>query len=459
MSPRVTCMSPSRWIATWEPEDETFWSSTGRPIARRNLIFSIFAELLGFSVWLLWSVTATRLNDAGFDLSSGQLFTLVAVPALVGATVRFPYTFAVPRFGGRNWTVFSALALLIPTALLVVLVNDPTTPYWALLLAAATAGLGGGNFASSMANISFFFPDREKGWALGLNAAGGNIGVAILQLTAPVAITIGASLQLRNAGLMLMPFIVLAALCAWRYMDNLSTARSSFRDQVVVARNRHTWIISWLYIGTFGSFIGYSAGLPLLMKQEFADPNAIKYAFLGPLVGSIARPIGGKLADRLGGATVTLWNFSVMISAVLGVVVCLGETDGGWSFPVFVALFLVLFVTTGIGNGATFRMVPVIFRAHHVGPDSGDGGAQPDALVTARRESAAVLGLTSAVGAYGGFLIPQGFGLSTNATGGPQAALLAFAAFYGSCMALTWWCYLRRRVAVARVPNLAWARP
>ncbi|MBW3579707.1 MAG: NarK family nitrate/nitrite MFS transporter [Actinobacteria bacterium] len=459
MSRRSPAMSPSRWINTWEPEDETFWSSTGRSIARRNLIFSIFAELLGFSVWLLWSVTATRLNDAGFDLSSGQLFTLVAVPALVGATVRFPYTFAVPRFGGRNWTVFSALALLIPTTLLVVLVNDPTTPYWALLLAAATAGLGGGNFASSMANISFFFPDREKGWALGLNAAGGNIGVAILQLTAPVAITLGASLQLRNAGLMLMPFIVLAALCAWRYMDNLSTARSSFRDQVVVARNRHTWIISWLYIGTFGSFIGYSAGLPLLMKQEFADPNAIKYAFLGPLVGSIARPIGGKLADRLGGAKVTLCNFSVMISAVLGVVVCLGETDAGWSFPVFVALFLMLFVTTGIGNGTTFRMVPVIFRAHHVGPDSGDGGAQPAALVAARRESAAVLGLTSAVGAYGGFLIPQGFGLSTNATGGPQAALLAFAAFYGSCVVLTWWCYLRRRVAVARVPNLAWARP
>ncbi len=448
----------ARWITRWEPEDERFWSTTGRAIARRNLVFSIFAELLGFSVWLLWSVIVTRLNDAGFDLSSGQLFTLVAVPALVGATARFPYTFAVPRFGGRNWTVVSALLLLVPTTLLVVLVDDPTTPYPVLLAAAATAGLGGGNFASSMANISFFFPDREKGWALGLNAAGGNIGVAVLQLVAPVAITVGGSLELRNAGLMLMPFIVAAACCAWRWMDNLSTARSSFRDQVVVARNRHTWIVAWLYIGTFGSFIGYSAGLPLLMKQEFADPNAIKYAFLGPLVGSLTRPLGGRLADRLGGARVTASNFSVMIAAVLGVVFALSDTGAAWSFPVFLAMFLVLFVTTGIGNGSTFRMVPVIFRAHHVGRDAGDGRAQPEALVTARRESAAVLGITSAVGAYGGFFIPQGFGLSTSATGGPTAALLVFVAFYGSCTALTWWCYLRRRVA-ARVPNLAWARP
>lgn len=462
-------MARSTWIEHWEPEDEGFWAATGQRVARRNLTWSIFAEFLGFSVWLIWSVVAIRLNDAGFNLSSGQLFTLVAVPNLVGATVRFPYTFAVPRFGGRNWTIVSALLLLIPTILLAVLVTNPSTPYWALLAAAATAGLGGGNFASSMANISFFYPNARKGLALGLNAAGGNIGVAVLQLVAPFAITAGAiavvgggqgangGLHLQNVGLMLIPFILAAAFCAWRFMDNLATARSSFRDQVVVARRRHTWIISWLYVGTFGSFIGYSAGLPLLIKGQFADPNAIKYAFLGPLVGSITRPVGGWLADRLGGARVTLCNFGVMMVAVGGVVYFLANKDQSWAFSGFLAMFLVLFVATGVGNGSTFRMVPIIFRAHHSRPD---GGAVDDAALAAgRRESAAALGVISAMGAYGGFLIPQSFGLSTNATGGPQAALISFVAFYGSCIVLTWWCYLRTRVATDRLPSLAWARP
>ncbi len=461
-----------RWIEHWEPEDPTFWKDTGQRVARRNLVWSIFAEFLGFSVWLTWSVVATRLNDAGFDLSTGQLFTLVAVPNLVGATMRFPYTFAVPRFGGRNWTVVSALLLLVPSVLLAVMVTNPATPYWALLAGAATAGVGGGNFASSMANISFFYPSARKGLALGLNAAGGNLGVAILQLVAPFAVTAGAlavvgsgqgpegSLHLQNVGLMLVPLIVLAAGCAWRFMDNLTTARSSFRDQVVVARHRHTWTMAWLYIGTFGSFIGYSAGLPLLIKGQFADPNAVSYAFLGPLVGSLTRPIGGWLADKLGGARVTVANFGVMIGAVLGVVWFLGHKDQGWAFSGFLAMFLVLFVATGVGNGSTFRMVPIIFRAHHRSLATADG-REPDeaALAAGRRESAAALGVISAVGAYGGFLIPQTFGLSTNATGGPKAALLAFVAFYGSCILLTWWCYLRTRVAVDRLPNLAWARP
>ncbi len=466
-------MSRSRWIEQWEPEDDAFWAGTGQRVARRNLVWSIFAEFLGFSVWLTWSVVAIRLNDAGFHLSSGQLFTLVAVPNLVGATVRFPYTFAVPRFGGRNWTIVSALLLLIPTTLLAVMVANPSTPYWALLAAAATAGLGGGNFASSMANISFFYPNSRKGLALGLNAAGGNLGVAILQLVAPFAVTAGAiavvgggqgragSLHLQNIGLMLMPFIVAAALCAWRFMDNLATARSSFRDQAVVARRRHTWTMSWLYVGTFGSFIGYSAGLPLLIKGQFADPNAIKYAFLGPLVGSITRPIGGWLADRLGGARVTLCNFGVMACAVVGVLFFLTNQERSWAFAGFLAMFLVLFVATGVGNGSTFRMVPVIFRAHlaHQASETGAVVDQSAVAAAGRRESAAALGIISAIGAYGGFLIPQSFGLSTNATGGPQAALISFIAFYGSCMVLTWWCYLRTRVATARLPNLAWARP
>ncbi|MGH2708826.1 MAG: MFS transporter, partial [Actinomycetota bacterium] len=316
------------WIEHWNPEDDAFWEREGKAVARRNLTFSIFAEFLGFLVWVLWSVTAARLNEAGFNFSTSQLFTLVAAPALVGATVRFPYTLAVPRFGGRNWTVVSALLLLLPTSLLAVLVSNPSTPYWVFLLGAATAGLGGGNFASSMANISFFYPDRKKGFALGLNAAGGNLGVAVAQLLAPLVVMTGVfavvggsqaggTLFLQNAGLIWIPFILAAAICARLFMDNLRVARSSLADQAVIVKRKQTWIMAWLYIGTFGSFIGYSAGLPLLMKTQF--PNvALSIAFLGPLVGSLSRPVGGWLSDRLGGARVTFVTFSSMIPAVLG---------------------------------------------------------------------------------------------------------------------------------------------
>src|SRR6185503_11410196 len=247
----------SRWIATWNPEDPEFWASSGRAIARRNLIWSIFAEHIGFSIWLIWSVAAAKLPGAGFTYTTDQLFTLVSVPGLVGAIVRFPYTFAVPRFGGRNWTIVSALLLLIPAISLAILVQHPETPFWLMAVAAATAGLGGGNFASSMANISFFYPDREKGLALGLNAAGGNIGVSTVQLLVPLIVVAGGGVHLERAGLMWIPLVILSALCAALFMDNLSTARSTFVDQALMVRHKHTWVMSLLYIGTFGSFVGY----------------------------------------------------------------------------------------------------------------------------------------------------------------------------------------------------------
>ncbi len=425
----------SRWIADWNPEDEAFWKGSGRRIARRNLLGSILAENIGFSVWLVWSAVATRLPKAGFHYSTDQLFALVAIPGLVGAILRFPYTFAVPRFGGRNWTVASALFLLIPTTSLAVLVGRPETPFWLMAIAAASAGLGGGNFASSMANISFFYPDREKGFALGLNAAGGNIGVSNVQFLVPLVVASG----LAWAGLMWIPFIVLAAACALAFMDNLSTARSSFRDQLAVAKRTHTWVISWLYVGTFGSFVGYSAAFPLLLKTQFPDVST-NLAFLGPLVGSLVRPIGGKLADRLGGAKVTLWNFGAMAVATLSVLSFLRAH----AFLPFLLTFLVLFVTTGIGNGSTFRMIPAIFRAEALREvDVHDGDAKVRALAGARRDAAAVIGFSSAVGALGGYLIPRGFGASIKATGGVGAALSLFVAFYATCIAVTWWNYAR----------------
>ncbi|MDQ3931614.1 MAG: NarK family nitrate/nitrite MFS transporter [Actinomycetota bacterium] len=455
-----------KWIENWNPDDAAFWESQGKAIARRNLVSSILVEFLGFGVWLVWSVLAVKLPEAGFDLSKSQLFTLVAVPSLVGATLRFPYTVAVPLFGGRNWTVISGLILLIPTSLIALLVTDPTTPYWALLLVAATAGFGGGNFASSMSHISFFYPKSKKGLALGLNAAGGNIGVSFVQFVLPLAVglevvrrTNNSAVHLENAGLLFIPLILVASVCAWLFMDNLRVSRAKMRDLAPIVSRKHTWVMSWLYIGTFGSFIGYSAALPLLIRTEFPDVNPAHYAFVGPLVGSFVRPVGGWLADKLGGARVTYWNFLAMICAVIGVIYTLSNKDEWFAFSGFLTMFLVLFTSTGIGNGSTFRMIPLIFRSEHLRVVARQGReARERAEATGAREAAAVLGFTSAIGAYGGFLVPQMYGMSIDNTGGVLPALSGFIVFYLSCVALTWWFYLRRNFALGRFPSLAEAK-
>jgi MFS transporter, NNP family, nitrate/nitrite transporter len=454
------------WISDWNPEDPHFWETKGKTVARRNLIFSILAEHLGFSIWLIWSIVATKLPAIGFHYSTEQLFQLVALPGLIGSLMRFPYTFAVPIFGGRNWTIVSATLLFVPTTLLAFFVTRPDTSYGTMLLVAATAGLGGGNFASSMANISFFYPDRMKGWALGLNAAGGNIGVSTVQLLVPLLLGLGfinlyqaapgpGGVFIQNAGLIWLPLIAFAVYGAARYMNNLSNARSTFTDQLAITKRKHTWVMSWLYIGTFGSFIGYSAAFPLLIKTQF-PAITIAVAFLGPLVGSVARPLGGLLADKIGGAKVTFWNFVAMAAATLGVMYYVDIK----SFPGFLAMFLVLFVTTGVGNGSTFRMIPSIFREEKLREVKGSGEAGRAAAVkAAATESAAVIGFTSAIGACGGYLIPRGFGASIAATGGPHLALEIYLLFYVTCIALTWWYYLRRNFLSQVAPtNLAQAR-
>ncbi len=463
----MTTTPKTTWIAEWHPEDEKFWDSTGKKVARRNLIWSIVAEHLGFSIWLVWSIVATKLPQVGFNYTTDQLFQLVALPGLIGSLMRFPYTFAVPIFGGRNWTIISAALLFIPTILLAYFVSRPDTPFYVMMLVAATAGLGGGNFASSMANISFFYPDRMKGWALGLNAAGGNIGVSGVQFLTPLLIGAGwvglymveplgkAGIYLQNAGLMWLPLIAIAVYGAWRYMDNLSSAKSTFKGQAVIVRRKHTWIMSYIYIGTFGSFIGYSAAFPLLMKTQFPEIT-IAVAFLGPLVGSLVRPVGGLLADKLGGALVTFWNFIAMAAATVGVMYFIDAK----SFPGFLAMFLILFVTTGIGNGSTYRMIPSIFREAKLRQSKvTDSSARVLAIKAASIESAAALGFIGAIGAVGGFLIPRGFGTSIALTGGPHMALAIFLAFYVSCIAMTWWYYMRRSFLTQLAPSsLAEAR-
>jgi len=418
-----------RWISNWDPEVDAQWLATGRRVADRNLAVSVFAEFLGFCVWALWSIVVPQLPEAGFVLTVDQMFWLVAIPSLVGATLRIPYTFAVPLFGGRNWTIVSALLLLIPVGGLIWVVQRPDTSFGVLLAVAALAGIGGGNFASSMANISFFYPLRAKGRALGLNAAGGNLGTAAVQFAVPIAIATAAGIQLERAGLIFVPLIIVAAVLAWRLMNNLTCAKTDPRQFSAAVRNRHTWIISVIYIGTFGSFIGFAASFPTLLKAQFPEAT-LSLAFTGALVGSLARPFGGMVADRLGGARVTIGAFLVMIVGTLGAVAALRSH----SFAMFMASFLVLFTATGMGNGSVYRMIPAVFRL----------GVQPSMRNIADRAAAGCIGIAGAIGALGGFLVPRGFAWSNSATGGIEAALFAVIGCYALLIALTWYCYARR---------------
>ena len=450
-------------INTWEPETPGFWQSTGKATAARNLWISIPALLLAFAVWMVWSVVVVNLPNIGFTYSNNQLFWLTALPGLSGATLRIFYSFMVPIFGGRRWTAISTGSLLIPAIGIGLAVQDVNTGYPTMLILALLCGFGGGNFASSMANISFFYPKASKGFALGMNAGLGNLGVSVVQFVVPLVITfavfgawggdsltwvkngVSKEMWLQNAGFIWVPFIALSTLLAWFGMNDLASAKASFSEQAVIFKRKHNWLMCWLYTGTFGSFIGYSAAFPLLIKIQFPDVNPLDYAFLGPLVGALARVAGGVISDKLGGARVTLWSFLLMIGAVLGVLYFMPQNGIGGNFNGFFWMFMLLFGGTGIGNASTFRMIPVIFLTEHQRAAAGKGkAAQEQAIVDANKEGAAVLGFTSAVAAYGAFFIPKSYGTSIALTGSPDAALWCFIGFYVSCIAITWWCYARK---------------
>jgi len=453
----------SHVIKHWNPEDKGFWSSSGHGVALRNLWLSIPALTLAFAVWMVWSVVVVNLPNVGFKYSTNQLFWLAALPALCGATLRIFYSFAVPIFGGRRWTAISTASLLLPALGIGFAVQNPGTPYEVMVGLALLCGLGGGNFASSMANISFFFPKAQKGYALGMNAGLGNLGVSIVQFVVPLVITAGvfgalggepamvtkgevsSPMWLQNAGFIWVPFILASAIAAWFGMNDLAEAKASFADQAVIFKRKHNWLMCWLYLGTFGSFIGYSAGFPLLIKSQFPGINALQYAWLGPLVGALVRPAGGWLSDKLGGARVTFWNFIAMAAGVYAVLQFLPHGGQGGNFTGFLISFMALFAFAGIGNGSTFRMIPVIFLTERQRAAEGQGpAAQEQAIKDANKEAAAVLGFSSAIGAYGGFFIPKSYGTSIAMTGSPDGALYAFIAFYFTCIAMTWWYYSRK---------------
>ncbi|WP_034272605.1 MFS transporter [Haloechinothrix halophila] len=431
--------SPRRRLARWDPEDAEFWRRTGRATARRNLLVSMLCEHVAFSLWAIWSVVVVSLPAAGFAFSVDQLFWLTALPNLIGAALRLPYTYLVAVFGGRLWTFLSGIVLLVPCGLLIYCVSSSAS-YGVFLLAAGLAGLGGGNFASSMANISHFYPAQRQGTALAINATGGNIGVTVVQVVVPIVISLGTGIHLAYAGVVYLPVVLLSSLLALSLMDDLPGVRGDFRAHAAAATRAHTWVVSTLYIGTFGSFIGYSFAMPLLIATQFPEVPVAHYAWLGPLVGAVSRPLGGWLADRSSGSLVSQWNFAAMAGAAGLVVV--GRAAG--SFPLFLGAFLVLFVTSGIGNGSTYRMIPAIFSAR-----CGDDPAR------ARREAAAAIGIASAIGAFGGFGVSRAFAMSVASTGTADTAMLGFIACYAGCFALTWWCYRRRAIAVRLVPSLA----
>lgn len=528
-------------IKQWDVEDDAFWGSTGKAVATRNLWISIPCLLCGFGVWLQWGVLTVQMLNLGFPFEQSELFTLMAIAGLTGATLRIPSSFFIRLCGGRNTIAFTTALLILPAMGAGFALQDKNTPLWVFQLLALLSGFGGGNFASSMSNINFFYPKRMQGFALGMNAGLGNFGVTTMQIIVPLVMTFavfgamggdsmvlqstsgtligkipaGTQAWIQNAGFVWVLTLVPLSIAAWFGMNNISTnevtphqpgAISSFgmmtgmlliglataivglwlllpdsangsgfgvpkeivlvivvamtvyllkllpgqvgtnlQRQYKIFGNKHTWVMSVIYTMTFGSFIGFSAAFPLAIKVIFGyshvagvdgvlthdtvnpnGPSALMYAWMGAFIGALIRPLGGWIADKIGGAKVTQIVSVVMLASAMGVAYYMkaaynSATPEEYFVPFFL-LFLVLFAATGIGNGSTFRSISQIFSKEQAGP---------------------VLGWTSAVAAYGAFYIPKVFGEQIKATT-PELALYGFAAFYGLCILINWWFYLRK---------------
>ena len=410
---------------------------------------------------MVWSVVVAKMPAIGFDFSVSQRFWLAALPGLSGATFRIFYSFMIPIFGGRKWTALSTASLLLPAVGIGIAIQNPQSSFITFLVLALMCGFGGGNFASSMANIAYFFPKASKGNALALNAGLGNLGVSVMQFVIPVIITFGVfgalgggpqdvseggKLWLQNAGFIWVPFIVAGSIAAWFGMNDIADARASFKEQSIIFSRKHNWIMCVLYTGTFGSFIGYAAGFPLLMRIQFPEVDVLSYAFLGPLVGALSRAGTGWISDKLGGGRVTFWTFLGMIISVWGVLQFLPQDGTSGSFWGFFTCFMVLFLLTGIGNASTFQMIPSIMRQEipRLMPELDAA----EILKQSERESAAIIAFTSAIAAYGAFFIPKAYGTSISMTGAANGALWAFLSFYAVCLVITWLFYSRKNASV-----------
>jgi MFS transporter, NNP family, nitrate/nitrite transporter len=463
----------SKTIANWDPEDTVAWEAGNKNIARRNLIWSVAAEHIGFSVWSIWSVMVLFMPEAVYGFTAGDKFLLGATATLVGAFLRIPYTLATATFGGRNWTVFSAFVLLIPTVGTMWLLANPGLPLWPYLVCAALAGFGGGNFASSMTNINAFYPQRLKGWALGINAGGGNIGVPMVQIVGLLVIATMGNRQPYWVCAFYLVALAIAGIGAALYMNNLEQHKIDLTAMGAILKDRDTWVISLLYIGTFGSFIGFAFAFGQVLQINFAaggqtaaqaSLHAAQIAFVGPLLGSLSRVYGGKLADRIGGGRVTLWVFAGMILGA-GVLVGVSMLDDHTSGPAtalmmagYVVGFIALFLLSGIGNGSVYKMIPSIFEARSRSLDV----SEADRVAWSRAMSGALIGFAGAVGALGGVGINLALRQSYMTSHSATSAFWIFLAFYLLASVVTWMMYVRRpssaRVTSAEpVPNLAQA--
>ncbi len=446
-------------LSDWRPENPAFWENKGKGIARRNLWISVSCLLLAFCVWMLFSAVAVNLNKIGFNFTTDQLFLLTALPSLSGAILRVPYSFMVPLFGGRKWTVLSTVILIIPCAWLGFAVQNPATPFGVFMLIALLCGFAGANFASSMGNISFFFPKARQGSALGINGGLGNLGVSVMQLIAPLVIFLpiftflgvrgvpqpdGSLLALTNAAWIWVPLLAVATLAAWFGMNDIGSSKASVASQLPALKRLHLWLLSLLYLATFGSFIGFSAGFAMLAKTQFPDVNILQLAFFGPFIGALARSAGGVISDKFGGVRVTLINFIFMALFTALLFLTLPGSGAG-SFSAFYLVFMGLFLTAGLGSGSTFQMIAVIFRQITLYNVKLRGGSDEQAQREAVTDTAAALGFISAIGAVGGFFIPKAFGTSLALTGSPVGAMKIFLLFYIACVLLTWLVYGRRK--------------
>lgn len=441
----ITATTPQRsrsWLTRWQPEDPGFWESEGKRRAWLTLWITTANLIMAFIIWFLVSALVVRLPNIGFQLDTDQLFWLTAMPGLAGGTFRLIHNLLTPIFGTRSVVTFSTFSLLLPAIGWVIVVQDPTTPYWMLMTLAFLAGLGGGNFSSFMPSTSLFFPKRLQGTALAIQAGIGNLGVSVVQFVTPWIIglaffgTLAGAPQvftkgdvvkdiwLQNAALIYVPFMVIFAAAAWIWLRSVPI-RASFKEQFDINKNKHTWLMTSLYLMTFGSFAGFSATFPLLIKQLYGGfegaPDPLAYAFYGPLIGSIMRTVAGPISDKLGGAKVTQVSALGLIASALAVAY-FSTPETIEEFPYFVASMLAIFFFTGIGNASTFKQMPMIFPP---------------------RQAGGVIGFTGAIAAYGPFAVSIMIGKSIAWTGGVTAFFLIAAGFYVVNLIINWWYYAR----------------
>jgi NNP family nitrate/nitrite transporter-like MFS transporter len=430
---------PGTFLKTWEPENPEFFDTTGHKIAWKTLAITTYCLLLAFATWFMVSAIVVKLTGVGFALSSGQLFWLAAMPGLAAGTLRIVHTFLIPIFGTRHTIAISTLLLIIPCVGWGMAVQNPSTPYWVLMVLAFLAGLGGGNFSSFMPSTSLFFPKKKQGTALGIQAGIGNFGVSVAQFLIPAIIGIAvlgssqtftakgasSSMYLQNAAYIWIPFILIGAVMAWISLRSVPL-KASFREQTDIFKNKHTWLMTSLYVMTFGSFSGFAAAFPLLIKQVYGGfdnaPDPLTYAFLGPLVGAAIRAAFGPISDKFGGARVTMLSGLGLLACTIGVTFYTEPTSTA-QFGGFLGFMLGIFLFSGIGNASTFKQMPMIFQA---------------------RQAAGVIGWTSAIAAYGPFVVSLLVGSVMASTGSPTLFFYGAAVFYAVNIAINWWFYTRK---------------